>query len=102
MLFRSLFGAREGKIAFANRRKEPLFLFAAMQRHLGYPPVPKREIADHTLEMIPQMQRRIERLESRMKLMEEEQRQGIDITKFYGKGAAPPISHPTNDLDFGE
>ena len=97
-----LFGAREGKIAFANRRKEPLFLFAAMQRHLGYPPVPKREIADHTLEMIPQMQRRIERLESRMKLMEEEQRQGIDITKFYGKGAAPPISHPTNDLDFGE
>ena len=48
------------------------------------------------------LERRIERLESRMKLMEEEQRQGIDITKFYGKRAAPPISHPTNDLDFGE
>lgn len=89
-----LFGAREGKIAFANRRKEPLFLFAAMQRHLGYPPVPKRELVDNSLELIPQLQRRMERLETRMKLMEEEQRQGIDITKFYGKGIPPVV-----DLD---
>jgi len=89
-----LFGAREGKIAFANRRKEPLFLFAAMQRHLGYPSVPKREVLDNSLELIPQMQRRIERLEARIKFLEEEQRQGIDITKFYGKGKLPPV-----DLD---
>jgi len=89
-----LFGVREGKIAFANRRKEPLFLFAAMQRHLGYPAVPKRELYDNTLEMIPQLHRRMERLEARLKLMEEEQRQGIDITKFYGKGMPPSI-----DLD---
>ncbi len=87
-----LFGEREGKIAFANRRKEPLFLFAAMQRHLGYPHVPKREVHDHTLEMIPQIQRRVERLEARIKLMEEEQRQGIDITKFYQGKVPPPIS----------
>ena len=86
-----LFGEREGKIAFANRRKEPLYLFAAMQRHLGYPPVPKREIVDQTLELIPQMQRRLERLEARMKFMEEEQRQGIDITKFFGRGAPPMV-----------
>jgi hypothetical protein len=78
-----LFGEREGKIAFANRRKDPLFLFSAMQRHLAYPPVPRREIQNDTLDMIPQMHRRIERLEMRIKLMEEEQRQGIDITKFY-------------------
>jgi hypothetical protein len=89
-----LFGAREGKIAFANRRKEPLFLFAAMQRHLAYPPVPKRELVDNTLELIPQMQRRMERLEARVKFLEEEQRQGIDITKFYGKGMPPVV-----DLD---
>jgi hypothetical protein len=86
-----LFGEREGKIAFANRRKEPLYLFAAMQRHLGYPPVPKREIVDQTLELIPQMQRRLERLEARMKFMEEEQRQGIDITKFFGRGGPPMV-----------
>ncbi len=86
-----LFGGREGKIAFANRRKEPLYLFAAMQRHLGYPPVPKQEVVDQTLELIPQMQRRLERLESRVKFLEEEQRQGIDITKVFGKGMPPPV-----------
>ena len=39
-----LFGEKEGKIALANRRKDPLYLFAALQRHLGYPrvPVPSR------------------------------------------------------------
>jgi len=90
-----LFGEREGKIAFACRRKEPLFLFAAMQRHLGYPAVPVREIRDSAIEMVPQMHRRIERLEQRLKFLEEEQRQGIDITKFYGqKRGKPPI-----DLD---
>ena len=79
-----LFGLNEGKIALANRRKDPLYLFAAMQRHLGYPPVPKLEPVDPLPSLIPQMQRRLEGLESRIKLLEEEQRGGIDITKFYG------------------
>jgi hypothetical protein len=80
-----LFGLKEGKIAFANRRRDPLYLFAAMQRHLGYPTVPRPErIVDET-ENILQMQRRIERMESRIKMLEEENQQGIDITKFYGK-----------------
>ncbi len=83
-----LFGEREGKIAFANRQKDPLFLFSAMQRHLDYPPVPKRQIRDDTLDLVPQMQRRIERLEQRLKFMEDEQRQGIDITKFYNAQSA--------------
>lgn len=85
-----LFGEREGKIAFANRRKEPLFLFSAMQRHLGYPTAPRAEVRNQSIEMIPQMHRRIERLELRIKLMEEEQRQGIDITKFYTNSTKPP------------
>jgi len=93
-----LFGEREGKIAFANRRKEPLFLFAAMHRHLGYPVVPRRIIQDTSIEMIPQLHRRIERLEQRLKFLEEEQRQGIDITKFYGgQNKKPPIN--LDDLD---
>ena len=65
-----------------------------MQRHLGYPAVPKREVRDNSLEMIPQMHRRLERLEMRLKFMEDEQRQGIDITKFYTGPTKPPI-----DLD---
>jgi len=80
-----LFGRKEGRIAVGNRRREPLFLFAAMQRHLGYPTVPRPKPADENKDVIPQMLRRMERLESRIKLMEEERRAGIDITKFYAE-----------------
>lgn len=90
-----LFGLAEGKIAQANRRKDPLFLFAAMQRHLGYPAVPKLEAFDPLPTLVPQLLRRMERLESRIKLFEEEQRGGIDITKFYKGGKVPP---PADDL----
>ena len=85
-----LFNKNEGKIASVNRRKEPLFLFAAMQRHLNYPAVPRPEPIDPLPQLVPQLQRRIERLEARIKLVEEEQRGGIDITKFYAKNAVPP------------
>jgi len=78
-----LFGAKEGGIALANRGKDPLYLFAALQRHLGYPEVPRPKPPDDTAQVIPQLKRRMERLEHRMKLIEEEQREGIDITKFY-------------------
>lgn len=79
-----LFGEKEGKIALANHGKDPLYLFAALQRHLGYPTVPRLRPVEHTMELIPQLMRRVERLETRLKLMEDEQREGIDITKFYG------------------
>ena len=69
----------------ANRQKEPLFLFGAMQRHLGYPAVPRPKPADKEKELIPQMARRIERLEMRIKILEEENRNGMDITRFYEK-----------------
>ncbi len=85
-----LFGEKEGRIAFANRHKDPLYLFSAMQRHLGYPQVPRPEPPDPSKELLPQLMRRMERLETRMKLMEEENRQGIDITKFYGDRPPSP------------
>jgi hypothetical protein len=89
-----LFGLQEGKIAWANRHKDPLLLFAALQRHLHYPAVPRLEPVDTTEQIVPQLQRRMERLEMRIKLLEEEGKQGIDITKFYGalpqRGDSPP------------
>lgn len=85
-----LFGEKEGKIALANRGKDPLYLFAALQRHLGYPTVPRPKPPDSKEELIPLMVRRLERLEMRIKLLEEEQRGGIDITKFYGPPPPPP------------
>lgn len=78
-----LFGRKEGRIALGNRRKEPLYLFGAMQRHLGYPVVPRPKPPAENKDAIPQLMRRMERLEMRIKLMEEERRAGIDITKFY-------------------
>ncbi len=90
-----LFGLAEGKIANSNRRKDPLFLFAAMQRHLGYPAVPLLEPIDPLPSLVPQLQRRIERMELRIKLMEEEQRGALDITKYYKSGKLPP---PADDL----
>jgi hypothetical protein len=92
-----LFGEKEGKIALANRGKDPLYLFAALQRHLGYPVVPRLRPADQTPQLLPQLMRRLERLESRLKLLEEEQRDGIDLTKFFGpqppgvSGSLPPM-----------
>lgn len=86
-----LFGEKEGRIALANRRKDPLYLFAALQRHLGYPPVPQPRPEDSQRYLLPELQRRIERLETRMGLLEEERRGGINLTKFYadkeGKGS---------------
>ncbi len=87
-----LFGQKEGRIALANRRKDPLLLFAALNRQLGYPAVPKLEPMDRSTEILPQMMRRLERLETRLKLVEEEQRGGIDLTQFYLKPPPPSNS----------
>ncbi len=78
-----LFGEKEGKIAWANRGKDPMYLFAALQRHLGYPMAPRLKRLDETREIIPQLLRRMERLEVRIKMLEEEAREGLDITRFY-------------------
>lgn len=86
-----LFGEKEGKIAWANRRKDPLYLFAALQRQLNYPKVPRVEPVDPTPLLLPQLLHRMERLETRMKFLEEEQRKGsIDLTKLYQRPESPP------------
>lgn len=78
-----LFGDREGRIALANRRKDPLYLFASLQRQLGYPEVPRPQQRDEIENPIPQIARRLEQLEKRITLMEDEQRGGIDLTRLY-------------------
>ncbi len=78
-----LFGEREGRIALANRRKDPLFLFSSLQRQLGYPAVPRQKPADKEQALLPQLARRLEQLETRLKIIEEEQRGGLDLSQFY-------------------
>jgi hypothetical protein len=83
-----LFGEKEGRIAMANRQKDPLLLLAALQRQLAYPAVPRLKPLEDKQNILEQLARRFERLETRLKLLEEEQRGGIDLTRFYGPG--PP------------
>ena len=78
-----LFGEKEGRIALANRRKDPLFLFSALQRHLGHPSVPRPQPEDTHRLVLPALQQRVERLETRIKLVEEELRGGINLARFY-------------------
>jgi hypothetical protein len=78
-----LFGRKEGQIALAHRRKDPLYLFSALQRHLGYPAVPRAQAEEQQRYVLPALQRRVERLEQRIRLLEEELRGGINLARFY-------------------
>ncbi len=90
-----LFGEKEGRIALANRQKDPLFLFAALARHLGYPSVPRARVEETQRYLLPALQQKVDRLETRIKLLEEELRGGINLARFYAdakKEAPPPPS----------
>src|SRR5262245_3537659 len=71
-----LFGEKEGKIAKASRGRDPLFLFAALQRQLGYPEVPRPRPKDDASAKLELMQTKLRELEARLKLLESETRGG--------------------------
>lgn len=86
-----LFGEKEGRIALANRRKEPLYFFSALQRQLRYPAVPRPQVQEDPVDQYRKLSRQVERIETRIKLLEDEQRtKGIDLSKFYGQSVEPP------------
>jgi len=85
-----LFGEGEGRIALANRGRDPLLLFNALHRHLGYPEVPRPPKGDESPQLVGVLLRRVDRLEARLKLLEEEAKGGIDITRFYAPGGDEP------------
>jgi hypothetical protein len=71
-----LFGEKEGKIAKASRGRDPLFLFAALQRQLNYPEVPRAKVRDDASTQLELMQQKVRELEARLKLLESETRGG--------------------------
>ncbi|MCE2792789.1 MAG: hypothetical protein ACK493_17080 [Planctomycetota bacterium] len=86
-----LFGEKEGRIALANRRKEPLYFFSALQRQLRYPAVPRPKVQEDPVDQYRKLVRQVERMETRIKLLEDEQRtKGIDLSKFFGQAVDPP------------
>jgi hypothetical protein len=77
-----LFGEKEGKIARANRGRDPLYLFAALQRQLGYPEVPRPRPRDDLGAKLETLQARLRDLETRLKLVESEVRGQVDLSQF--------------------
>jgi hypothetical protein len=49
---------------------------------LNYPTVPRPPRPDEQKNVLPLLLRRVERLEQRLKLVEEEQRGGINLERF--------------------
>ena len=79
-----LFSRQEGRIAKANRGKDPLYLFAALQRQLGYPAVPRSK-SSRDLKLAPQLELRLQRIEKRMQLLESESKGQLDLSEFYAQ-----------------
>lgn len=77
-----LFGEKEGKIAKASHGRDPLYLFAALQRQLGYPEVPRYKQRDDLTAKFDQIQNKLRELEMRLRLAESELRGSIDLSQF--------------------
>lgn len=78
----ALFGEKEGKIAKASRKRDPLYLFAALQRQLGYPEVPRYKPRDDASTKLELIERKLRELETRVKLAEGELRGNVDLSQF--------------------
>lgn len=91
-----LFAEKEGQIAKANRGRDPLYLFAALQRQLGYPEVPRLKPKDDPGTKLLELQAKVKQLESRVKLLESEQRGKVDLSEFMAK---PELLHPPDEVE---
>ncbi|MBX3438319.1 MAG: hypothetical protein KF861_12570 [Planctomycetaceae bacterium] len=90
-----LFGVQEGRIAKANIGKDPLYMFAALQRQLGYPQVPRPAPLKTAPQFDPAVETRFQRLEAKVQLLESEQKGGIDLSQFIAR--PPSFDSSMND-----
>jgi hypothetical protein len=89
-----LFGEKEGKIAKANRGRDPLYLFAALQRQLGYPEVPRYQPRDDLAAKLDALRAKVRELEIRLKLVDSELKGQADLTQLLAKPEllqGPPV-----------
>lgn len=77
-----LFGIKEGKIAKANRGRDPLYLFAALQRQLGYPEVPRPQVRSDVQTKFDQIAVKLKEIEARLRLVESEVKGQVDLQLF--------------------
>lgn len=84
----TLFAEKEGKIARANRGRDPMYLFSALQRQLGYPEVPRPRRPDEAEARIAHLELRVAQLENRLKAAESEIHNDVDLSEFAVKPEA--------------
>jgi hypothetical protein len=77
-----IFGEKEGRIAKASHNRDPLYLFAALQRQLGYPEVPRFKARDESATKLEIIETKLRELEMRLKLAEGELRGNVDLSQF--------------------
>jgi hypothetical protein len=80
-----LFGEKEGKIARANRGRDPMYLFAALQRQLGYPEVPRTKRPDELDSRVQLLELKVAQLENRLKIAENDIQQDADLAQVLVK-----------------
>jgi hypothetical protein len=83
--FPILFAEKEGKIARANRGRDPMYLFAALQRQLGYPEVPRPRRPDELEARVLLLEQRLTQLENRLKVAEGDIQHDADLTQVMVK-----------------
>ena len=93
----ALLTEKEGRIAGANRGRDPLYLFAALQRQLGYPEVPRAKQEDTLSNAIVTLKARQKDLEARIKLLETEMRGTLDLKTLKELGQ-PEMLKPPEDI----
>ncbi|MCA9015519.1 MAG: hypothetical protein KDA77_09345 [Planctomycetaceae bacterium] len=86
-----LFSKQDGRIAKANHNRDPLYMFAALQRQLGYPKVPRILPQSGKSLFHPALEARLHKIEMRLQLIDSELKGNIDLSKFDVK-----------DLKFGD
>ena len=101
--FPILFGDKEGKIARANRGRDPLYLFSALQRQLGYPEVPRPKRPDELDSRLVLLENRVSQLENRLKFLESDSNKDeFDLSQLVVKPdqtAGTPSGWGTKTLD---
>lgn len=84
-----LFSVQEGRIAKANRGKDPLYMFAALQRQIGHPAAPQSRAKDPGPIIHPALEQRLQRIETRLKILDSEVKGEFDLSEYYVNLQAP-------------
>jgi hypothetical protein len=84
-----LFSTQEGRIAKANRGKDPLYMFAALQRQIGHPAAPRLRAKEPQPIIHPALEQRLQRIETRLKILDSEVKGDFNLSDYYVKPEAP-------------